>query len=50
MITVHTVIVILALICLLAAACEVQKPRFNLLAAGLFLWLLSTLITSGAVR
>lgn len=51
--TVGTVLVLLALICFFLAAIGVSVPtrdgntpsRVNLIAAGLFLWLLSTLIT-----
>lgn len=49
---VHLILVILALVCFLAAAIEswAKKPAVNLVAAGLFLWLLSTLITSTTTR
>lgn len=43
---VHWILVILALVCLLAAAFDTKKIALNLTATGLFLWLLSTLITS----
>lgn len=44
---VHLILVILALVCLLAAALDSKGTRFslNLTAAGLFLWVLSTLVT-----
>lgn len=50
MATVHLVLIILALVCFLFAALDVKGTRVNvtsvnLTAAGLFLWLLSTLIT-----
>jgi hypothetical protein len=53
MATVHLVLVILALVSFLLAALEVSVPRVrpgepgrypNLVAAGLFLWLISTLV------
>lgn len=45
MVTVHVILMILALVCFLAAAVGVITPRgTNLTAAGLFLWLLATLI------
>jgi hypothetical protein len=44
MITVHLIFVILALICFLFAAVDVTVRRVNLIAAGLFLWLVSTLL------
>lgn len=40
----HLVLIILGLICFLFAAVGVASPRINLIAAGLFLWLLSTLV------
>ena len=40
----HAICVILALACLFAAALEWHARKGNLLAAGLFLWLLSTVI------
>ena len=43
--TVHLLLIILALVCFLLAALEVSVRRTNLIAAGLFLWLLSTLVS-----
>lgn len=40
----HLVLVILALLCFAFAAVGVSTPRGSLLAAGLFLWLLATLV------
>lgn len=42
--TVGLLLIILALVCFLLAAIGVSAGRVNLIAAGLFLWLLSTLI------
>jgi len=48
MATLHLILVILALVCLFSAAIRVFSPRgTNLTAAGLFLWLLSTLVVGG---
>jgi hypothetical protein len=47
MVTVHLVLVILALVCFLFAAVNIAAPRGNLMAAGLFLWLLATLVGTG---
>ena len=44
MITLHLVLLILALVCFLAAAANVQSPRINLVAAGLALWVASLLL------
>lgn len=44
MLTLHLVSAILGLACFLVAALEVSVRRINFIAAGLFLWLLSTLI------
>ena len=41
---VHLFLVIAALVCLLMAAVGVVAPRGNLLAMGIFLWVLSTLV------
>jgi hypothetical protein len=38
------VLLILALVCFLAAAAGVSSPRVNLLAAGLALWVASILL------
>jgi hypothetical protein len=46
MITVHLLLIILALVCFLIAAAGVIWPRgVNFVAMGLFLWALSTLLT-----
>jgi hypothetical protein len=45
MVTVKLLLMILAIVCLLLAAINVSSPRFNLLAAGLFLWALATVVT-----
>ena len=42
--TFHVALVFLGLICLLAASFDSKFGRVNLLAAGLFLWLLSTVV------
>jgi len=44
----HLILLILALLCFLLAALDVVVRRINLIAAGLFLWLISTLV--GGVR
>lgn len=41
---VRFVLMILAIICLFLAALNVATPRGNLMAAGLTLWALSTLL------
>ena len=41
---VHLILVGLALLCFLFGAAGVSAPRGNLLALGLFLWLLATLV------
>lgn len=46
MITVHLLLMILAIVCLFLAAINVPSPpRGNLMAAGLCLWALATLVT-----
>lgn len=40
----HLVLVILGLLCFTGAACEMKFSRIDLVAAGLFFWLLSTLV------
>lgn len=45
MISAHIVLMILAIICLVLAAFEVSSPRVNLMAAGLALWAIATLVT-----
>lgn len=44
-ITLHMVLMVLAIVCLFLAAINVVTPRGNLLAGGLCLWALATLIT-----
>ena len=46
MITVHLLLMILAVICLLLAALDVKPPHVNALAAGLFLWALATIVSA----
>lgn len=46
MITANTILLLLALICFLLAAIGVPVTRVNLIALGLFLWLLSILLGS----
>lgn len=46
MISVRLILMILAVVCLFMAAVGVQTPRGNLLAGGLCLWALATIITS----
>lgn len=41
---VYLVLVILALLCFVFAAVGISTPKGNLTAAGLFLWLLATLV------
>lgn len=43
MITLDVLLLILALVCFLAAAANVSSPRLNLVAAGLALWIISLL-------
>jgi hypothetical protein len=46
MITLHLILMILAIICFALTAVGVQAPpRVNLLGAGLFLWALATIIS-----
>lgn len=45
MISAHVILMILAIVCFLLAAFEVQTPRVNLTAAGLALWAIATLVT-----
>jgi parvulin-like peptidyl-prolyl isomerase len=40
----YLILVILALICFVFAAVGISTPRGNLVAAGLFLWLLATVV------
>lgn len=44
MMTIDLVLLILALVCFLAAAANVASPRINLMAAGLACWVLSLLV------
>jgi hypothetical protein len=44
MVTLDLVLLILALVCFLAAALNVSSPRANLIGAGLALWILSLLL------
>jgi len=44
MITIDLVLLIVALVCFLAAAAQVASPRVNLLAAGLAAWVASLLL------
>ena len=44
MITIDLVLLILALVCFLAAAANVASPRVNLVAAGLALWVASIVL------
>ena len=46
MVSVRVILMILAVICLFLAAIGVQSPRGNLLAGGLFLWALASVITA----
>lgn len=41
---VHLILIILALVCFLVAAIDIRWPS-RLIAAGLFLWLLATLVS-----
>lgn len=44
MMTVDLVLLVLALVCFLAAAANVSSPKVNLVAAGLALWVASLLL------
>ena len=44
MITLDVVLLVVALVCFLAAAGNVASPRINLIAAGLALWVASILL------
>jgi hypothetical protein len=44
MMTLDLVLLVLALVCFLAAAANVSSPRVNLVAAGLGLWVASILL------
>jgi len=43
MITLDSVLLVVALVCFVLAALQVAAPRVNLLAAGLACWVLSVL-------
>lgn len=43
-INLHTILMLLAVICLFLAAFKVEAPRGDLLAGGLCLWALATLV------
>lgn len=45
MISAHIVLMLLAIICLVLAALGVSSSRVNLMAAGLALWAIATLVT-----
>jgi len=44
MISLDVVLLVVALVCFLAAAANLQSPRVNLVAAGLALWVASILL------
>jgi hypothetical protein len=44
MMTLDLVLLVLALVCFLAAAANVPSPRVNLVAAGLALWVASIVL------
>ncbi len=44
MMTLDLVLLVLALVCFLAAAANVSSPRVNLTAAGLAFWMASVLL------
>lgn len=44
LITLHLLLMVLALVCFLLAALNVSAPRGNLMAAGLFLWALAATV------
>jgi hypothetical protein len=46
MITLHVFLMILAVLCLFLAALNIQPPRGNFLAAGLFLWAMATIVSA----
>lgn len=43
-VTLHLVLMLLALICFLLSALGISTPRGNLVAAGLFLWALAATV------
>jgi hypothetical protein len=44
MMTIDLVLLVVALVCFLAAAANLASPRVNLIAAGLALWVASLLL------
>jgi hypothetical protein len=42
--TLHTALVLVALICFVLAAVQVPSPRVNLVATGLAFWIASVLV------
>jgi hypothetical protein len=50
MITVNSVLLFLALVCFLLAAIGVPVVRVNLVALGLFFWVLAVLIGGAVIR
>jgi len=44
MMTIDLILLVLALVCFLAAAANIPSPRLNLIGAGLALWILSLLL------
>ena len=44
MLTVHSVLMVLAILCFFLAAIAINPPRVNLVAGGLFFWSLAVLI------
>lgn len=44
MMTIDLILLVLALVCFLAAAANIPSPRVNLIAAGLALWVGSLLL------
>lgn len=45
-ISIRLILMLLAIVCLFLAAIGVQTPRGNLLAGGLCLWALATVLTA----
>jgi hypothetical protein len=46
MVTIKVLLMILAIVCLFLAAVDVKIPRGNLLAGGLCLWAVATIVTA----
>lgn len=44
MLTIHLLLMILALVCFFVAAMKIEPPRVSLLPLGLFLWALATVL------